>query len=110
MPFRLFGGAGFAYRGFRNLHCQLTAVGVTGFLHPRLCEAFSCHPLPRERGEAFGLVGIQNKRLRAAIHLADHVTLEIVQVCDFGCFFLSTRAKAKSKNASSENSKGGEFQ
>ena len=110
MPFRLFGGAGFAYRGFRNLHCQLTAVGVTGFLHPLLCEAFSCHPLPHERGEAFGLVGIQNKRLRAAIHLADHVTLEIVQVGDLGVFFLSTCAKAKSKKASSENSKGGKFQ
>ena len=110
MPFRLFGGAGFAYRGFRNLHCQLTAVGVTGFLHPLLCEAFGCHPLPRELGEAFGLVGIQNKRLRAAIHLADHVTLEIVQVGDFGCFFLSTRAKPKGNNASGEYSKGGEFQ
>ena len=106
----LFGVAGFAHGGVCHLHRQLASIAVTGFLHPLFPERFGGHPLPGELGEAFGLIGIQHKGLLAAIHLADHVALEIVQVGDLGVFFLSTCAKAKSKKASSENSKGGKFQ
>ena len=92
------------------MHREFTAVAVTGFLHPLFPEGFRCHPLARELGEAFGLVGIQNEGLGAAIHLADHVALKIVQVGDLGVVFLSTRAKAKTKCASGDNSKSGRFQ
>ena len=106
----LIGVAGLAHGGLCHLHRQFTAVAVTGFLHPLFPERFGGHPLPSELGEAFGLIGIQHKGLLAAIHLADHVALKIVQVGDLGVVFFSTRAKAKSKCASGENSKSGRFQ
>ena len=106
----LIGVAGLAHGGLCHLHRQFTDVAVTGFLHPLFPERFGGHPLPGELGEAFGLIGIQHKGLLVAIHLADHVALKIVQFRDLGVFFLSTRAKAKSNNASSESSNGGEFQ
>jgi hypothetical protein len=87
----------------------LTAIAVTGFFHSLFPERCGAHPLPGELGEAFGLIGIQHKGLFAAIHLADHVALKIVQVRDLGIFFLSTGAKPKSKNVSTERSNGGSF-
>ena len=103
---QLFGVAGFAHRGFRGLHRQLAAVGVTGYLHPLRLEGFGSHPLARKLGEALGLVSIQSEGLCAAIDLADDVALEIVQVGDLRVFVLSTGTKVKSKNSSSENSNG----
>ena len=92
---QLFGITGFAHCRFRDLHRQLTAVGVTGFLDPLLAKGFCCHPLARELSEDGGLVSIQNEGLITAVHLADHVALEIVQIGDLGLIVPITCAKAK---------------